>query len=55
MISNPVIKDKIKEETGDNKAMYDFLLDIVDKENEYYNYKKEYPRIIEQLLGKGEI
>ena len=50
MIKNTTIIDKIKEKTKNDAGMKDFLLDIVDHENENSQYTKEYEKLIEQAV-----
>lgn len=54
MIKNTIIIEKIKEKTKYDLAMQEFLLDIVNHENENTQYSKEYDKLIKKAIkGKG--
>lgn len=50
MIKNQTIKDKLDEKTKNDKAMHDFLLDIVNHENESSQYSKKYSELIDKAI-----
>ena len=50
MIKNTAIIEKIKDKTKNNAAMQEFLLDIVNHENENSQYTKEYAKLIKKAI-----
>lgn len=54
MIKNQTIIDKIKEQTSDDKVMQEFLLDIINHENENSQYTRKYKALIEKAVGGEE-
>lgn len=53
MIKNSIIIEKIKDKTKNDKSMQNFLLDILNHENENSQYTKEYEKLIEKALQEG--
>lgn len=51
MIKNQTIIEKIKEQTSDDKVMQEFLLDIINHENENSQYTRKYKALIEKAVG----
>ncbi len=51
MIKNQTIIEKLKEKTGEDKVMQEFLLDIVNHENENSQYTRKYKALIEKAVG----
>lgn len=54
MIKNSVIIKKIKNKTKHDKSMQNFLLDILNHENENSQYTKEYEKLIHKALKEGD-
>ena len=52
MIKNQTIKEKLDEKTKNDKAMRDFLFDIVNHENESSQYTKKYKELIDLALNE---
>ena len=52
MIKNQTIIQKIQEKTKTDMAMQEFLLDIINHENEKSQYTKEYNKLIKKALSK---
>ena len=48
MIKNQTIIEKIKEQTSDDKVMQEFLLNIINHENENSQYTRKYKALIEK-------
>lgn len=55
MIKNSIIIEKIIDKTKNNQAMQEFLLNIINHENESSQYTKEYTKLIEDAIEKGEV
>lgn len=53
MIKNSIIIEKIKDKTKNDKSMQNFLLDILNHENENSQYTKEYEKLIDKALKEG--
>jgi hypothetical protein len=51
MIKNQTIIEKLKERTADDKIMQEFLLDIINHENENSQYTRKYKSLIEKAVG----
>lgn len=54
MIKNMAIIEKIKDKTKNDVEMQTFLLDIINHENENSQYTKEYEKLIDKALKKGD-
>ena len=54
MSFNPAIKDKVKEYSKGDKTVEAFLLDVIRHELESGHYIKEYKKLIEKAVDKGE-
>ncbi|QRN84662.1 hypothetical protein JR334_06610 [Clostridia bacterium] len=52
MIKNLTIKALLEEKTKNDKAMRDFLFDIVNHENESCQYSKKYKELIDLALNE---
>lgn len=52
MIKNQTIIQKIQEKTQNDSAMQEFLLDIINHENESSQYTKEYNKLIDKAIDK---
>lgn len=52
MIKNQTIIQKIQEKTQNDSAMQEFLLDIINHENESSQYTKEYNKLIDKAVDK---
>lgn len=50
MIKNTAIIEKIKEKTKNDEGMRNFLLDIINHENESSQYTKEYEKLIKKAI-----
>ena len=50
MIKNSIIIEKIKDKTKNDESMQNFLLDILNHENENSQYTKEYEKLIDKAL-----
>ena len=50
--NNKTIKEKLDEKTKNDKAMRDFLFDIVNHENESSQYTKKYKELIDLALNE---
>lgn len=50
MIKNTAIIEKIKDKTKNDAGMQEFLLDIVNHENENSQYTKEYEKLIKKAI-----
>lgn len=50
MIKNQTIKNKLDEKTKNDRAMHDFLFDIVNHENERSQYSKKYSQLIDKAI-----
>lgn len=53
MIKNTAIIEKIKDKTKNDESLREFLLDIVNHENENSQYTKEYERLIKKAIKEG--
>lgn len=53
MIKNSTIIEKIKEKTKSDINMQNFLMDILNHENENSQYTKEYEKLIDKALKEG--
>ncbi len=52
MIKNQTIIQKIQDKTKNDLAMQDFLLNIVNHENESSQFTKEYNKLIDKAVAK---
>lgn len=55
MIKNQTIKEKIKTKTKNDNVMQEFLLDIIEHENESSQYSKKYKSLIDKALKNEEV
>lgn len=55
MIKNSIIIEKIKDKTKNDESMQNFLLDILNHENENSQYTKEYEKLIDKALKEGAV
>lgn len=54
MSFNPAIKEKVMKYSKGDKLIANFLLDIIRHEMDNGHYSKEYKRLIEKAVDKGE-
>lgn len=54
MSFNPAIKEKVVKHSKGDKAVEGFLLDIIKHEAENGQYAKQYRKLIEKAVDKGE-
>lgn len=52
MIKNQTIIQKIQDKTKNDLAMQDFLLNIVNHQNESSQFTKEYNKLIDKAVAK---